>query len=85
VPDDPQNHQALFRRDQSDSDGTFSLKQVVPGRYTVLSIDNWDVEWNDPKVLKKYLDKGYAVDVEPHGKYDVKVAVQRPESSAMAQ
>jgi hypothetical protein len=76
VPDDPQNHQALFRRDQSDSDGTFSLKQVVPGRYTLLSIDSWNAEWNDPKVLKDFLPKGYAVEVEPNGKYDVKVAVQ---------
>ena len=82
VPDDPQNHQALFRRDQSDSDGTFSLKQVVPGRYTLLSIDNWDAEWNDPKVLKNYLGKGSAVEVEPNGKYDLKVTVQRPAPEA---
>jgi len=81
VPDDPQNHQALFRRDQSDSDGTFTLKQVVPGRYTLLSIDSWDVEWNDPKVLKDFLPKGYAVEVDPNGKYDVKVTVQRPSLS----
>jgi hypothetical protein len=77
VPDDPQNHMALFRRDQSDSDGTFSLKQVVPGKYTLLAIqDGWDLEWTDPKVLKPFLSKGYALQVEPNGKYDVKVAVQ---------
>ncbi len=85
VPDDPPNHQALFRRDQSDSDGTFSLKQVVPGRYTLLSIDNWTVEWNDPKVISNFLPKGYVIDVEPNGKYDVKVAVQRPGSGTMAE
>lgn len=77
VPDDPQNHQSLFRRDQSDSDGTFSLRQVVPGRYTVLSIENgWDLEWNDPKVLKSFVGKGYSLQVEPHGTYDVTVDVQ---------
>jgi hypothetical protein len=77
VPDDPRNHVALFRRDQSDSDGTFMLKPVVPGRYTVLAIqDGWDLEWTDPKVLKPFLPKGYSLQVEPNGKYDVKVAVQ---------
>jgi 5-hydroxyisourate hydrolase-like protein (transthyretin family) len=77
VPDDPRNHQALFRRDQSDSDGTFSLKQVVPGRYTLLAIqDGWELEWTDPKILKPFLSKGYSLQVEPNGKYDIKVAVQ---------
>lgn len=86
VPDDPQNHQALFRRDQSDSDGTFTLKQVVPGHYTLLAIENgWDVEWNDPKVLTEYLSKGQEVDVQPHGKYDVKVTVQQARSGALTE
>ncbi len=77
VPDDPRNHVALFRRDQSDSDGTFSLKQVVPGRYTLLAIqDGWDLEWTDPKVLKPFLPKGTSVQVEPSGNYDVRVVVQ---------
>jgi hypothetical protein len=78
VADDPRNHLALFRRDQSDSDGTFTLKQVVPGRYTLLAIqDGWDLEWADPKVLQPFLSQGYPLHVEPNGKYDVKVAVQR--------
>ena len=73
----PRNHVALFRRDQSDSDGTFSLKPVVPGRYTLLAIqDGWDLEWTDPKVLKPFLPKGTPLQVEPSGKYDVRVAVQ---------
>jgi hypothetical protein len=77
VPDDPANHVALFRRDQSDSDGTFSLKTVVPGKYTLLAIqDGWDLEWNDPKILKSFLPKGHLLQVEPNGKYDVKVEVQ---------
>jgi hypothetical protein len=77
VPDDPRNHLALFRRDQSDSDGTFSLKQVVPGRYTLLAIeDGWDLEWSDPKIIKRYAAKGEVLQVQANGKYDVKVAVQ---------
>jgi hypothetical protein len=38
----------LFRRDQSDLDGTFSLHGVIPGTYTVVAIDNgWDLDWCD--------------------------------------
>ena len=32
----------LIRRDQSDSDGSFALRDVVPGQYTVVAIqDGW--------------------------------------------
>ena len=31
IPQDPANNAPLFRRDQSDSDGTFTLPNVVPG------------------------------------------------------
>lgn len=39
VPADPAHNQVLFRRDQSDSDGTFTLPNVVPGAYTLLAIE----------------------------------------------
>jgi Carboxypeptidase regulatory-like domain len=77
VPADPAHNQVLFRRDQSDSDGTFTLANVVPGAYTLLAIENgWDLEWMKPEVLKNYLSRGAAVQVQPNGKYDLKVAVQ---------
>ena len=77
VPEDPVNDQVLFRRDQSDSDGTFTLAIVVPGRYTVLAIENgWDLEWANPEVLKKFMAQGEPVIVAPKGKYSVKVKVQ---------
>jgi hypothetical protein len=77
VPADPANNQVLFRRDQSDSDGSFTLPAVVPGKYTVLAIaDGWDLEWANPEVLKKYMAQGEAVIVEPRGKYSIKTTVQ---------
>ncbi len=78
VPDDPPSHSALFRRDQSDSDGTFTLNQVVPGHYTLLAIENgWDLQWTDPRVLQPFLGQGTQVQVQPSGKYDLKVTIQR--------
>ena len=77
VPADPAHNQVLFRRDQTDTDGGFSLANVVPGRYTLLAIaDGWDLEWANPAVLKKFMVQGEAVTVETKGKYSVKVKVQ---------
>jgi hypothetical protein len=77
VPSDPEHNQILFRRDQSDSDGTFTLPSVVPGAYTLVAIENgWELEWTKPEVLKPYLGQGVAVRVQPKGKYDMKIPVQ---------
>ncbi len=49
APEDPKNNQILFRRDQSDSDGTFDLGNIFPGRYRLLAIqDGWELEWASP-------------------------------------
>jgi hypothetical protein len=77
VPNDPDVNASLFRRDQSDSDGTFTLHDVVPGKYTVIAIaDGWDLEWDKPSVLKPYMNLGQKLEVNPKGKYQVKVPVQ---------
>jgi 5-hydroxyisourate hydrolase-like protein (transthyretin family) len=77
VPQDPANNAPLFRRDQSDSDGTFTLPNVVPGQYTVIAIANgWDLEWANPAVLQPYLKKGETIQVAAGGKMQVKVQVQ---------
>jgi hypothetical protein len=64
VPKEMALMDVLNRRDQSDSDGSFSLKQVIPGKYTVVAIDNgWDLDWSKPEVIARYLSKGTAVTV----------------------
>jgi len=85
VPDDPGHNLPLFRRDQSDSDGTFTLRQVLPGQYTLISIaDGWELEWTDPAVLKPYLATGLKVRVEAERKYQLKVDVQQRGANAVA-
>jgi len=77
VPQDPANNVPLFRRDQSDSDGSFTLANVVPGQYTAIAIANgWDLEWASPAVLQPYLAKGEPVQVPAEGKLQIKVQVQ---------
>ncbi len=78
VPADPAHNQVLFRRDQSDTDGTFTLADVVPGKYTLLALENgWDLEWTKPAVLKPFLPQGEVVTVLANGKQEFKLKVQQ--------
>jgi hypothetical protein len=77
VPEDPAAPPQLFRLDQSDSDGTFTVASVTPGKYTALALENgWNLQWGNRKVLKPYLAQGVPIQVEPKGKYDIKLKVQ---------
>lgn len=77
VPLDPAHNAILFRRDQSNSDGSFRLPAAIPGRYTVVAIERgWELEWRNPDVLKPYIAGGTPIEVKPGGKYDVKVTLQ---------
>ena len=64
VPKNPEGNRDLFRRDQSDLDGTFRLQNVIPGSYTVLAIENgWDLDWSQPGVITAYAARGRAIQV----------------------
>ena len=75
VPDTPQDHADLFRRDQSDLDGTFSVSGVVPGNYTLLAIENgWDLDWSRPEVITPYVKHGEPVHIPEGGSVAVKAS-----------
>jgi protocatechuate 3,4-dioxygenase beta subunit len=77
VPKDPDSHRDLFRRDQSDQDGSFSLRSVIPGTYTIVAIENgWDLDWSRPGVIAHYAQHGQAVTVPDH----TKKSMQLPDS-----
>jgi len=59
VPKDPESHQDMFRRDQSDSDGSFVLRGVIPGAYTIVAVEGaWGFAWLQPGVLARYVQHG---------------------------
>jgi hypothetical protein len=70
VPKNKSAIRSLVRRDQSDSDGSFVLRDVAPGSYTVVAIqDGWNLDWAQPKVIGRYLPLGIAVTItETSGK-----------------
>lgn len=64
VPNDPGASDDLIRRDQSDSDGSFSLPAVVPGTYILVVIENgWSLEWKHRDAIAAYLKHGVTVQV----------------------
>jgi hypothetical protein len=75
VPSDPEANIDLFRRDQSDQDGSFALRQVVPGTYTVLAIeDGWDLDWAKPAVIEGYRRQGQKIVIGDENKDSVRLA-----------
>ena len=58
----------LARRDQSDSDGSFSLRDAIPGQYTVVAIEHgWDLDWARPETIRRFLPRGTSVTVTDAG------------------
>jgi len=75
VPKNPEVDHDLFRRDQSDLDGTFLLRGVVPGSYTILSIENgWDLDWSQPGVIAAYLKRGRKIEAGNRGGAPLNIA-----------
>jgi hypothetical protein len=71
------NRAAFIPRDQSDSDGTFTLKAVPPGRYTLLAIDNGrGLPYADPAVIAPYLQAGRVLDLPLNNEAKVEIEVQ---------
>jgi carboxypeptidase family protein len=65
-----------YRRDQSDSDGSFSMNQVSPGKYTAVAVRDWDLEWAKPGVIREYLGGGTSVEVSGGEERDIKVTAR---------
>jgi hypothetical protein len=64
VPKNPEGNGDLFRRDQSDLDGTFALHDVIPGEYALTAIENgWDLDWSQPNVIAAYAKHGRVIQI----------------------
>jgi Carboxypeptidase regulatory-like domain len=77
VPANPASNLTLFRRDQSDSDGTFNLREVLAGTYTVIALENgWDLDWANAATLQPFLKNGTPVEVSGQNRLNIKVQLQ---------
>jgi hypothetical protein len=75
VPETGENLEENSRLDQSDSDGTFALFEIPPGKYRLMAIaDAWELDRTDWNALKPYLEKGQLLEFS--GNEQAKVVVQ---------
>ena len=75
LPEDP-DRGSLIRRDQSDSDGSFTLSNVVPGKYTLLAIDDGkEFAYRDTAVIQPYLSGGTTLEFPRANSAPMKVNV----------
>jgi hypothetical protein len=86
LPEDFSHAPSLIRRDQSDSDGTFAMTNIVPGRYTIVAtpIDE-NLEYTNAQAMQLYLAGGKAIDAVPNGKGKVTVEMTGQTTSPAAQ
>ena len=64
VPEKFEDANNLMRVDQSDSDGTFRLDDVVPGRYRLIAVeDGWDTDWRSVEFLRRFVGGGNKIEV----------------------
>lgn len=75
VPKDADANPDCIRRDQSDLEGGFSLRNVVPGTYTIVAIENgWDLDWAESAALTGYLKHGEIINVGAHAQTSMRLA-----------
>jgi hypothetical protein len=76
-PASGENLEDDFRIDQSDSDGTFALRDILPGRYLLMAIENgWNLQWSNPAVLKPFREHAEGIEIAPGDAKNVTVKVQ---------
>jgi hypothetical protein len=62
VPANPGAGRDAWRRNQSDSDGSFEFPHVAAGDYTLVAIEQgWTLEWARPEVMARYLPRGVRI------------------------
>ena len=77
VPESQENDEDDRRMDQSDSDGSFSLYAIIPGKYRLFAIqDGWDLNWRDSSVLRPYLQKALALEIAPKAEKKLTIEAQ---------
>ncbi len=69
----------LLSRDQTNTDGSFSVEGVIPGDYILLAIDHgWSLNWRDPSTLRPYLLHGTPVSLSSNANLKLDIVAQAP-------
>jgi hypothetical protein len=76
--EDP-NALRVLRRDQTNTDGTFDIADVIPGQYILVVLNHgWEINWDDPSTLRGYLSRGVPLDLGSGANVKQNVEAQAP-------
>jgi hypothetical protein len=79
LPESAEDIDSDLHMDQSNSDGSFVLADITPGKYRLLAIqDGWSLDYRDPAAIKPYLAKAASVQINPNDIKKLTVDVQPP-------
>jgi hypothetical protein len=77
VPRDANASADLYRRDQTNTDGSFTLNRVVPGNYTLVAIENgWTLDWGRREIIAPYLAAGVPMRIAGQKSVELPAAVE---------
>ncbi len=76
--EDP-NSITFLSQDQTNTDGSFELSNIIPGQYILTAIDHgWQINWGDPSTLRGYLMQGVPVELRSSAIVKQNVVAQVP-------
>ena len=76
--EDP-NSITMLRQDQTNTDGSFDLENVIPGQYILIAIDHgWQINWGDRTTLRRYLMGGIPVDLKSSAVVKQNITAEAP-------
>ncbi len=76
--EDP-NSITVLLRDQTNTDGSFDLANIIPGQYILVVIDHgWQINWGDRSTLRRYLLQGVPVDLKSSATVKQNIIAQVP-------
>jgi protocatechuate 3,4-dioxygenase beta subunit len=76
--EDP-NSITVLRQDQTNTDGSFDIANIIPGQYILVAIDHgWQVNWGDPSTLRRYLMQGAPVELKSSALVKQNIVAEAP-------
>ena len=64
-----------YRGFQTENDGSFDYVTVPAGDYLIFAVDQLDLEYTNPDVIRPYLQSATPVHIDSHAVVDQRVAV----------
>ncbi len=73
------NSITMLRQDQTNTDGSYEIANVIPGQYILVAIDHgWQINWGDPSTLRRYLMQGAPIDLRSSAIVKQNIVAQAP-------